>query len=96
MLHPGQLVLFQFWPVLYFSGGMVTCNETRNINSDDDGKNRPRKKRKAMLKRYSIPAATVAGALLVILDMGTKGGTGFLVGGCILLGSAIIAAHLRQ
>jgi hypothetical protein len=48
------------------------------------------------MKQYSIVAATIAGAILVILDMGTKGGTGFLVAGCILLGSALIAAHVRH
>ncbi len=48
-----------------------------------------------MIKKYSICAATVAGVLLVLLDMGTHGGTGFLIGGCILLGAALIAAHSR-
>jgi hypothetical protein len=48
-----------------------------------------------MVKRHSITAATIAGVLLVVLDIfnGTPGG--FLVSGCILLGAALVAAHSR-
>ena len=49
------------------------------------------------MAKYSTRAAVVGGVLLVVLDIfvGPNGG-GFLIGGCILLGAAVIATALSK
>jgi hypothetical protein len=47
------------------------------------------------MAKYSIPAAAVFGVTLIVLDaMGRHPGA-MLIGGCILLGSALIASSKR-